>query len=124
MTREPDTTVVVIVSEAVDPVNAVIEYGTAAEAEPMYAVVFDGTKVAVNEWLPTASVLVLSVAVPLETAVGAPRLVPLSLNCTVPAAPVGEIEAERVTAENCAAVLAGLTARAVVVGVAAAGLTT
>src|SRR5262245_50942549 len=60
-------------------------YATALAAELPNAGSVD-VNAAVSEWLPTASELVVRVAVPLDTATGPPSAVPPSENWTLPAA--------------------------------------
>src|SRR5262249_23830279 len=58
MVSAPAATVVVIVSEAVEPVNGVTTYGTAGDVEALNAVGSAGLKLAVKLCVPAAKVLV------------------------------------------------------------------
>jgi hypothetical protein len=87
------------------------------EVEPRKAVGSVGVNVAVNEWVPTASALVVLVAVPPDTDTGEPIAFVPSRNCTVPAA-LGAMVAVSVRVSPTVLGLAGETASVVVVGVA------
>jgi hypothetical protein len=128
ITSEPAVIVVVIVSVAVDDPGgggaADTVSDTADDDEVAKAVGSAGMKLATSECVPAASVVVVVLAVPPETATAEPRFVPLSVNCTVPAAVVGVTPAFRVIEAPEATVPLGVTESVVVVGGAEGGALT
>src|ERR1035438_6972640 len=88
-------TTVPLVSVTTDVVGtfAMVSVNT-GEEEPLYLVSPEYT--AVSEWLPTASAVGVTLAVPFATVAVAPRVAP-SKNCTVPEASAGNRLAVSVT---------------------------
>jgi hypothetical protein len=71
---------------AVEVAGGLITYVIAEADDGVNAVESVGVNAAEIWWLPTLRVLVLSVALPADTACAVPRLFAPSLNCTEPAA--------------------------------------
>jgi hypothetical protein len=70
--------------------TAVTTREVVADVEPAKAAGSPGRKAALSARVPAASEVVVSEAVPPDTATGVPSADPPSENCTVPAAPDGE----------------------------------
>src|SRR5262249_46944914 len=118
MTSEPASTVVVMSSDAVTPVNGVTVSGTlGGDVDPPYWAGLAGTKLAMNVCAPTVRLDVANAAEPAVTVTGAPSGLVPSRNWTVPVAAAGDTVAVSVTRVNCVTEPLGLTEIAVVVGV-------